>query len=77
MLFTEFNMEDALEVRFEEGKAEGKAETILEFLAETGSVPEALQQRILSEQDMDVLRRWLKLAVRAESIENFEADMEA
>lgn len=75
MLFTEFNMEDALEVRFEEGKAEGKAEAILELLADVGEVSECLKRRILSEEDMDVLKRWLKLAVKSVSIEGFEETM--
>ena len=75
MLFTEFNMEDALEVRFAEGKAEGKAEDILELLAEAGEVPEELKRRIASEEDMGVLKRWLKLAAKAETVEAFESDM--
>lgn len=75
MLFTEFNMEDALEVRFEEGKAEGKAEDILDLLTDTGEVSEGLRRRILAEDDMQVLKGWLKLAAKAESVEIFENNM--
>lgn len=32
MLFTEFNMEDALEVRYEEGRNEGIRAFILDYL---------------------------------------------
>lgn len=75
MLFTEFNMEDALEVRFEEGKAEGKAEGVLELLSDTGEISEDLRQRILSEEDLEVLKRWLKLAAKAETVKEFELNM--
>ena len=71
MLFTEFNMEDALEVRFEEGKAEA----ILELLTEAGEVSGELRQQILSQDDMEVLNRWLKLAAKAGTVEAFESDM--
>lgn len=76
MLFTEFNMEDALEVRFEEGKAEGKAEDILELLTDAGKVSEDLRRRILSEENMVILKRWLRLAAKAESVEEFESKMQ-
>ncbi len=75
MLFTEFNMEDALEVRFEEGKAEGKAEAVLDLLMERGEVSEELKRRILSEDDIQVLKRWLKLAAKSESVEVFANNM--
>lgn len=81
MLFTEFNMEDALEVRFEEGKAEGKAEDILEILqelhAETGQLSDAIKQKILSEGSLEVLNRWLRYAAKAESIDQFVSYMES
>lgn len=89
MLFTEFNMEDALEVRFEEGKAEGKvegkaegkAECILEILqelhAETGQLPDAIKQKILSEGNLEVLNCWLRHAAKAESIDQFVSYMES
>lgn len=51
---------------------------MLEFivkLAEVGEVSEELKRRILSEEDMGVLERWLKLAFRAETVEVFKTDM--
>lgn len=53
------------------GKAEGKAETLLDFLSELGAVPEELQERILSERDTEVLTKWVKLAAKSDSIEKF------
>ena len=62
-----------------EGKAEGKAEerqlAILELLEEFGEVPEKVREAILQQQDLDVLRRWHKLAAKAETFGAFEAGM--
>lgn len=56
----------------EEGKAEGKAEAILDLLREHGDVPESLELRILSERDGDKLRRWLSLAAKSRSVDEFQ-----
>ena len=53
------------------GKTAGKAESILDLLEEMGQVPADIRERITSQQDPDILRSWLKLAGRAESIEEF------
>ena len=55
-----------------EGKAEGKAEATIELLEEIGEPPSALRKLIMEQTDLEVLRRWHKLAARAESIEDFE-----
>lgn len=103
MLFTEFNMEDALEVRGEEkyeegrldgmakgrldgmaegrsaglaeGKSAGLAEGVLNLLEDLGRVPAGLKGTILSQQNPDVLARWLKLAAKAENIAEFESQI--
>ena len=54
-----------------EGKAEGKAEAILDLLCEWGEVPSAVQEQIDSQKDDAILRSWLKLAAKAESIQDF------
>lgn len=61
-----------------EGKIEGKATAILELLAEagSGSVPENLQKRIMEQTEQDVLSRWLKLAAKSSSIEEFCRNMD-
>lgn len=54
-----------------EGKAEGKAEDILDLLCELGEVPLSVQDQITLQKDEHVLRRWLKLAAKAESVQDF------
>ena len=58
-----------------EGRAEGKAEDVISFLNDLGAMPEDLKKRIMSEQDLHVLERWLKLSAKAASIEQFKAEM--
>lgn len=54
------------------GIEKGKAASILELLDETGKVSEQLKQKILAQHDSETLSKWLKLAAKAESIEEFE-----
>ncbi len=62
-----------------EGKREGKQEgmqcgrqnDILELLKECGEVPEETRRLIMKEKNMEKLCMWLKLAARAETIEEF------
>lgn len=54
-----------------EGVAEGKAEGILDLLEEHGEVSNDLREHILRQNDISVLRKWLKLAARANSMEEF------
>lgn len=60
---------------FEEERAEGKAEDIVDLLEELGVVSEELKGRILAQRDLEVLRQWCRLAARSESLEEFEAHM--
>jgi len=61
----------ALEEMIQEGKAEGKAEAILDILGGLGCVPYDLERRIMEEKNMDTLRIWLKRAVKAKTVEEF------
>lgn len=70
MLFDSFEAYDVQETR-KTSKAEGKAEAVLELLSDAGAVPETVQKRILEETDLDILKKWVKLAARAESIDEF------
>ena len=49
---------------------------ILEFLEDLGEIPETLKSKIMQEEKPDVLRRWLKLAAKAETVEEFEKKIE-
>lgn len=44
----------------------------MELLEEIGELPLSLRKLIMEQTDLEVLRRWHKLAARAESIEDFE-----
>ena len=57
------------------GKAEGKAENILELLWEIGAVPQELQKRIMNEKDLTVLTKWNKLAAKSDTIDDFVSKM--
>lgn len=66
--------EELVEARAE-GMAEGKAEVILELLDEIGDIPEEIRSRVMSERDLSTLGKWFKLAVKAESLEQFQKEM--
>ncbi|MCM1026177.1 MAG: hypothetical protein NC432_07060 [Roseburia sp.] len=58
-----------------EGRAEGKAEDILLLLKEYGDVPPELSEKIMAERNPELLNQWLKIAARADSIEQFKAQL--
>lgn len=74
------NGEGATVEGFEEllmdSKAEGKKEDIIELLKEVGEVSEDLQSRIRRQWKLETLSLWLKLAAKAESIEEFESKIQ-
>lgn len=71
-----------------EGRAEGLAEglaqgdlnrsrqDIFDLLEEIGSIPEDIHNRILAEDNTEVLRKWLKAAARARTYEEFRENMQ-
>lgn len=59
------------------GRANGKAEAIIQILDELGEVPTELSDKIMAEKDLDTLNHWLKTAARAESLQQFEESMES
>ena len=63
--------EKGLERGRTEGKAEGRAEAILNLLEDLGAVPTNVEQTICAEKDMDILKKWIKLAARVDSVEEF------
>lgn len=54
------------------GKVIGKVESVLELLEELGTIPPELEEQVRSQKDEVTLTRWIKLAAKAESIEDFE-----
>lgn len=55
-----------------EGKAEGKAEAILDLLDDLGTVPEKVKNLVYGQTDLNILRDWHKKAARANCLEEFE-----
>lgn len=55
----------------QEGKAEGKAEDIIDLLMDIGTVSDDLRERIMAEKDLKTLKEWLKIAAKAENAEDF------
>lgn len=68
-------VEEWMNIRADKAKTEGKAEDILLLLSELGNIPSDLEARILSERDSETLKNWLKLAARAESVEQFQREI--
>lgn len=72
-------VEELLKSREKEGRAEGlvegRAEAILELLEETGTVPETLREKILTEKDLELLKKWNRLAAKAVTIVEFTENM--
>lgn len=75
MSVLEFNLEKQLKFMKAEGIAEGSkltlAEGIIEFLEEIGNIPDNVKEAVLTETNLDILKRWNKLAARSESVEEF------
>ena len=57
------------------GQRERSIEDIMELLEDYGVIPEELHKKILSEQDPDTLKKWLKLAAKVSSMDEFAAKM--
>ena len=54
-----------------EGRAEGRGLSVLALLEELGQIPSSLREKIMSQQDTNVLTDWLKAAAAASSLEDF------
>lgn len=67
--------EQLLKEREADGKIEGKIEAIIELLEDHGCIPEEIYARILKEEDSVILKKWIKLAARVTSIEQFLKEM--
>ncbi|MBD5542913.1 MAG: Rpn family recombination-promoting nuclease/putative transposase [Lachnospiraceae bacterium] len=59
----------------EKVKQKAKQEAVFELLEEYGAIPEHVREAVLEQCDLEVLKRWHKLAAKAGSIEQFEKEM--
>lgn len=53
-----------------------KKESVLELLEDFGEISEELHKKIMDQKDVTILKKWLKLAARVESMEEFQQRME-
>jgi uncharacterized secreted protein with C-terminal beta-propeller domain len=63
--------EEMLSEERAEGRIEGKAEAVLDFLSELGDVPEELREKIKAEKNLETLTDYLKKVFRAKSVDQF------
>lgn len=63
--------EEEYEFGLEDGKALGKAESVLTLLGELGEIPESVALQIKGENREEVLTKWLMAAARAETVDEF------
>ena len=68
--------EELLEERQKEGKAEAKQEALLLILSQKGNVSSKLKECIQNQRELEVLDSWMKLALQAESVQEFEEQIE-
>lgn len=54
-------------------RVESKVEDILDLLDDVGSVPDELEQQLRKQTDLELLRKWLKMAAHSKSIEEFKS----
>ena len=71
-VFVKGIQEEGFEEGIIQGKAGGFREGIIELLKDYGALSETLSELIMTQTDLDVLKRWNKIAARAKSIEDFE-----
>lgn len=83
MLFEELLKNERKEGREEgrkegrkEGRVEDRIESITELLESLGMIPEALKERIESEKNLNTLKAWYKIAIKAESIDQFMQEIQ-
>ena len=72
-------MEERERIIRDEGKQigiiTGKIEDVLELLEDKGEIPEEIKTKIVEETNFEVLKKWLRLAVKSETIEEFCKEM--
>ena len=71
----EKHMRQEREDAWKGGLLQGKASAVINLLKEQSPLPEALEQKIKDETNPDILDKWIRLAAKAGSLDDFEKDM--
>lgn len=58
------------------GQKDGRRQDIMDLLEDWGEIPSDICACIYAEEDIEVLRKWLKAAARAENFDDFRAKMQ-
>ena len=67
--------EDTQMTIYDMGIARGRIDSIFEILEEYGNLSDNLRNEILAQTDMDLLKKWFKLAAKVSSIDEFAQKM--
>lgn len=67
--------EDTQMTIYDMGIARGRIDSIFEILEEYGNLSDNLRNEILAQTDMDILKKWFKLAAKVSSIDEFAQKM--
>ena len=59
----------------EEGREEGRADSIKLLLEDKGKITKELDEKIDSQKDMNILKMWTKLASKVSTVVEFEENM--
>ena len=54
------------------GKADDRAEAVIELLEDLGELSDSLKKHIIEQTNLELLKKWHKAAAKAKSIEEFE-----
>lgn len=71
MLFDSFDAYSVPEIQ-KETRVETKVEDLMFVLSEKGNISDALKEKILSQNDIELLNDWFRIAVRCSSLKEFE-----
>ena len=69
--------EEMLREEKQEGRLEARQEAVFDLLEDLGDIPAELQEKIKNLENIEKLKMLLKLAVRADSIADFEKEAES
>lgn len=59
----------------EKGRIQGSIEILLDLLKEKGEISDKLLEKITGSTDVDVVKKWIKIAAKSLTIEEFEKNI--
>ena len=68
-------LDEIIEQAQEDAVVESYIEDIIEWLGECGNISQELEKKIRMQENLTVLKEWIKLAARVSSVEEFEREI--